>query len=150
MSLRLACGRGETGRRPGLRNRRASAHEGSTPSARTRSTTSGQMSEALCERGIFGAEPVDLRTVDGDDLAEGERADARRPRSVLREKRPLPDHRARAELARALWSFHRDLSLEHDVESGAGIAALDQHLPGAERELRAHLLELFQIVIIHG
>jgi hypothetical protein len=49
----------------------------------------------------------------------------------------------------ALGRFHHDLALEHDVEAGAGLATLDQHLSGAERELGARRLELAQIVLVH-
>jgi hypothetical protein len=40
--------------------------------------------------------------------------------------------------------------LDHHVEAGARLAALDQHLPGAERELRAHRLQLAKVVLVHA
>ena len=53
--------------------------------------------QPLGELGILGAETFDLGALDGEDLAEGEGTDARRARSVLREQRPLADHRAGSE-----------------------------------------------------
>ena len=41
------------------------------------------------------------------------------------------------------------MPLDHHVEAGARLATLDQHLPGAEHELRAHRLQLAKIVLVH-
>ena len=65
------------------------------------------------------AKTLDLGLLDGDDLAEGERPDARRARPVRREQRALADHRAGPELARPLGRLHHDLALDHDIHAGA-------------------------------
>jgi len=106
-------------------------------------------SQTLAELRILRAEAVDLHTIDGHDDAVGQRAHASRAQPVLREERPFPDHAARTQLTRAFRCLDDDLALDDDVQAGARLVALDQHLTGAEHEPRAHRLELAQIVLVH-
>src|SRR6185312_10139865 len=123
-------------------NRRQPRRPRSTDGSRDRG-------EALGEALILSAEPVDLGSVDGDDLAARQRADASRTRPILGQERPFADHRAWTELATPFGRLHHDVPLDHHVEAGARFAALDQHLPGTEHELRAHRLKLPKIVLVH-
>ena len=111
---------------------------------------SRRSSEALGEVLILGAETVDLGALYGEHDPVGQRADACRARPVRREKRPLSDDCAGAELTLALGCFHDDGPLDHDVDAGPGLAAFDQHLPGSEREFGADCVEPAQIVLVHA
>src|SRR5262249_15447957 len=70
--------------------------------------------------------------------------------SVLREERPLADHGPGTELEQALVrGLDDDLSLDDDVQAGAGRATFGQDLSRPERQLGTGGLELFEIVVVH-
>ena len=78
----------------------------------------------------------------------------------LRDRGVLPGDRVGVRMPRSVEAIVTMLALfragacyvplAHDVENGARLTALDQHLPGAERELGAHRLQLAQIVLVHA
>ena len=85
------------------------------------------------------------------DLAVGQGAHASRARPVVREAvSAVVDHRAGAKIAPG--RLHRERRPQRLCTGRVpGVfLALDQHLAGAERELRAHRLELAEIVLVHA
>jgi hypothetical protein len=128
---------------------RASGQELTASPSRARGK-SGGLRDPLGERGILGAQPVDLRPLDCDDDAVAQCADARRAQPVGREERPLSDHGAGAELTGAFWRLHEQVSLRDHVQARSRLPALDQDLPGRELHPGADRLERDQIVLVHA